>query len=79
MNTITELMPSAAPATSRASPVDVPASVTSPAPNPWLSVLATISDMLGPGVRPRRMQVAMKARMSSGDMMQQGMLPPPPA
>jgi hypothetical protein len=68
MNTITELMPAAAAATSRARPVVVPASVVNPARKPLVSVLARISDMLGPGVRPSRMQAAMKARRISGDM-----------
>ena len=66
MNTITELMPAAAAPTSRASPVVVPASVTSPARRPLESVLARISDMFGPGVSPSRMQAAMNASEDFG-------------
>ena len=68
MNTITELMPAVAAPTSSANPVVVPATVTSPARRPLESVLARISDILGPGVSPSRMQVAMKAARTSGDM-----------
>ena len=68
MNTIIELMPAAAAATSRARPVVVPDSVTKPARRPPVNVLARISDMLGPGVSASRMQAAMKVISTSGDM-----------
>src|SRR5215469_13441138 len=67
MNTRTELIPAVAAPTKSASPVVVPASVRRPARKPLVSVLARINDMLGPGVRPKRMQVAMKATRTSGD------------
>ena len=65
---MTELIPAAAAATSSASPVVVPASVTRPARRPLDSVLARISDMLGPGVSPKRMQAATNVRRISGDI-----------
>ena len=67
MNTITELMPAAAAATSSARPVVVPASVMNPRAA-RLSVLAMISDMFGPGVSASSTQAAMKARNSWGDI-----------
>src|SRR5215510_1919411 len=73
MNTMSEVMPAVAAPTKSASRLVVPATVRRPARRPFVSVLARIKDMFGPGVRPRTMQVAMKAARTSGDMGSPGM------
>src|SRR5262245_31560576 len=68
MSTMSEVMPAVAAPTRSASPLVVPPTVKRPARRPLVSVLARIKDMFGPGVRPRTMQVAMKAASTSGDI-----------
>jgi len=57
---MTEVMPTAAIATSAINPVIVPARVARPPESPPESVAAMIRAMFGPGVTARRMQVATK-------------------